>query len=196
VPIEPPRKLHIELWNWLPTVPQTAGRTHTDGHHLLRGLFHSGEFHHELRAGSIPVAERADRAAMKLDQMSRDRQAEAEPRRFARGGRVLLAEPLEDMWQELTVYPVSIILSDDVGVAIPLRDANIDPAAPGCEFDGIVHQIPQHLLQPSRVRHSDGVSSLRKQEQSQLDRAMTVMRNLNMAREECVPDAQCLIPNS
>jgi hypothetical protein len=40
-------------------------------------------------------------------------------------------------------------------------DANIDAAAFGREFDRIVHQIPQHLLQPPGVRQhpTSGVST-------------------------------------
>src|SRR6185437_5365137 len=52
-------------------------------------------------AAPLPFAEGADRAAVQLGNLLDDRQSQAEAPVAARTGRILLAEALEDTWQEV-----------------------------------------------------------------------------------------------
>src|SRR5215210_9534647 len=94
-----------------------------------RASIHRRELNHELRARTLAVAESADPAAMKFDQMFGDGEAEAEARRFTRRRRVLLAESLEDVRQELPVDSMSVVLDDDGDVASLLADPNLNASA-------------------------------------------------------------------
>ena len=96
----------------------------------------------------VAVAVRGDRAAVQFDEMLGDRQAETEAEGDARGRRILLAEALEDVREELGEMPRPLSLTvSAIVIAICARRGS-RRGRRRRELDRVVHQVPQHLLQP------------------------------------------------
>ncbi len=101
----------------------------------------------------LPLSRALDlgRAAVQLDQVADDRQAEPEPAVGAGDRPVGLAEAVEDVRQEVGADADAGVGHPDDGVAPLLAQADLDPARPGGELDGVGEQVPDHLLQPVGV---------------------------------------------
>src|SRR6266404_7024622 len=130
---------------------------------FLRSLrIHAGLFdvvgyrvkcHLESRAITSPAALPFDRAAMKIDKMFRNRQAQAEPAKLTTERRISLLE-----WPEQRSLPFDFN-SDAVISDLKLKTTIIVIGAPDLdlsagrgEFYGVVNQVPKHLLDSNRIR--------------------------------------------
>src|SRR5690348_14178964 len=65
------------------------------------------QLHAEGRAMALSVATRFDRAAVQLDELAHDGEAQAEPAALTRRGAVGLTKAFEDVRQELRIDPLS-----------------------------------------------------------------------------------------
>ena len=83
---------------------------------------------------------------MQLDQVTDNRQPQAEPALLPRDRRVGLAEAVKHVRQELRVYADAAVAHThlDVGVGAPQTD--FDPPILRRKLDGVRHQIPDDLL--------------------------------------------------
>ncbi len=85
----------------------------------------------EGRAKTCAAAGRVDRAAVQLDEVADDRESEPEAAVLARAGRVLLAEAIEDVRQELGLDADPGIADDQQHVAAVAALGQRDAAAAG-----------------------------------------------------------------
>jgi len=92
-------------------------------------------------------ARRLDRAAVQLDQMADDGEAEAEATVLPARRGVGLAEALEDVGEELRLDPHPGVGDDDLDVRVDPRDEHLDLPPLGGELDGVGEQVPDHLLE-------------------------------------------------
>src|SRR6266566_6310605 len=106
----------------------------------------------EGRAVTSPAALHVDRAAMKIDKMFRNRQAQAKPAKLTPHRRVSLLE-----WPEERSLPFDFN-SDPVISDLKLKTTVIVVGAPDLdlsagrgEFHGIVNEVPKHLLDSNRI---------------------------------------------
>ena len=88
-----------------------------------------------------------DRAAVQLDDVADDRQAQAEAAGLARRAGVGLAEPLEHERQELRLNADAGVADDDLDVRVDALEPHLHAAALRRELDGVRQQVPDHLLQ-------------------------------------------------
>src|SRR4051794_11299353 len=88
---------------------------------------------------------------MQFYQLLRDGQAKPETEELARRRRVLLAEPLEYVRQELRRNALAIILHGNLYGLLEQLDAQFHASPAVRELQGVVHDIPEHLLEPARV---------------------------------------------
>ena len=101
-----------------------------------------------------PVALDRDGAAVQLDQMSHDREPEAEAAMTPRRGRVGLPEALEHVGQQLRTDAPAVVADLDRDEPALAHDVHLDPAARFSELDRVGDQVPHHLLQAVRItRH-------------------------------------------
>src|SRR5262245_42311487 len=97
-----------------------------------------------------------DGAAVHLDDLARDAQAEAEAGVSLAKPTAALAELLEDVRQELGIGAGAVVLDADHGPPVAPVDSELDAAARGREVHRIVQQVAHDLLQPSGVaQHGD-----------------------------------------
>ena len=100
---------------------------------------------------AVTFAVHGDLSAVQLHQMPRDGQAEAEAAVPARGAGVLLAEPVEDVRQELGRDADAGVLDDHQHRGRLTRRSDHDLATRRGELDGIGQQVPHDLLQARSV---------------------------------------------
>ena len=121
---------------------------------LLRpGLVHDGDrqAHDERRALALAGALGPHRAAVQLDQLLDDRQAQPQPAVAAGRRGVGLAEPLEDVRQELGPDAHAGVDDGDLDVRVDPLQEHLDAAPLGRELHGVGQQVPDDLLEPGRV---------------------------------------------
>ena len=92
-----------------------------------------------------------DRAAVELDELLGNRQPETEAEGCARRRRVLLTEAFEHVGQETRGNALAVVDDGDLNLAVNAADTHLHAALRRSEFDGVVDQIPQYLLQPARI---------------------------------------------
>jgi hypothetical protein len=86
---------------------------------------------------------------MQFDDLLDDGQAQPQPGCPSFGGSGFLSKPFEDVRQEIGGDPPTVVLNLHFESVARRPDVNLNPAALTREFDGVVNQVPQHLLQPS-----------------------------------------------
>ena len=81
-----------------------------------------------------------------------DRQSEAQSTKFTSDASIGLGERVEDSGQHAGIDSHSAVgyLDDHTLLLSPAADAYA--AAGGRELDGVLDEIPEHLLQPPRIR--------------------------------------------
>ena len=94
---------------------------------------------------------------MHLDDVSHDGQADAQAAILARGGRVGLAEPIEDVRQKSGLDAYAGIFDRDLDLALGAPQARFDAPAFVRELDGVREQIPDGLLQTVGVAEDHAV---------------------------------------
>src|SRR5262245_39093110 len=94
---------------------------------------------------------------MHLDDVSHDGQADAQAAIFARGGRVGLAEPIEDVRQKSGLDAYAGIFDRDRDLALGAPQASLDAPALVRELDGVRKQVPEGLLQTAGVAEGHAV---------------------------------------
>src|SRR5262249_20541256 len=92
-----------------------------------------------------------DEAAVHLDDVARDGQAETQAAIPARVRAVSLAEPLEDVRQEERLDADAGIADRDLDLVSGAPQPRLDAPAFVCELDGVREQIPDGLLQTAAV---------------------------------------------
>ena len=88
---------------------------------------HHRQLHPERRALSLAVARAPHGAAVHLDQLPHDREAEPEPAALARDAAVRLAEALEHVRQELGAMPMPVSLTTISTCEFDPLDAHLHP---------------------------------------------------------------------
>src|SRR5438874_3763349 len=88
---------------------------------------------------------------MQLDEMAGNRQAEAETAMLARERAVALPELVEDVGEKRSRDPDAAVGDLDHAMLLPTRDVDGDGPPVRSELHRIRHQIPDDLLQPSRI---------------------------------------------
>src|SRR5438128_3708762 len=112
----------------------------------LRALAHR-ERDDEDRAPVLARALRAHGAAVKLDDVLHQREAEPEAAVRARARAVALAERLEDVRNELRRDPDARVGDDDLDARLGARETHAHAAARRRELDRVREQVPDDLLQ-------------------------------------------------
>ena len=127
-----------------------------------------GRLDGEGRALALAGALRVHGAAVQLDEVAHDGEAEAEAAVRARAGAVRLAEALEDVGQELGRDALAGVLHLRVETCeSSLRSAHVDaPAAAGVNFTALRHEVPHHLLQAVGIAERPGGSVRRERRAS------------------------------
>src|SRR5580765_6852553 len=100
-----------------------------------------------LRSGAL----RRNRSAMHFHEMLDDRQPQTEAEGRSRRRPVLLAEPFEHVRQKLRGNAAASVLDDQLHEIAVALYVDLDAAAFIAELDGVVYEVPQHLLQPRGV---------------------------------------------
>ena len=115
---------------------------------------HQRQLDADGRAVAHARAHRLDPSAVRLDEVTADRQAEAEPAVRAGERAVGLAEALEQMRQESGAMPSPVSLTVISTCESTRSQPDLHAAAARRELDGVREQVPHDLLQPLRVaRH-------------------------------------------
>src|SRR5215471_21023004 len=107
----------------------------------------------EHRASSFAGADGAHRAAMKLDEMTHDRESQAKAAVTARGRRIRLPEAVEYKRQKVGADPFTGVDHTDLRMVFGALQPDFDAAAGRGELDRIGQKIPDHLLQTDRIAH-------------------------------------------
>src|SRR5262245_45941051 len=63
-----------------------------------------------------------------------------------------LAKPVEDMGQEFRSDSYAGVGHLDFSLSVRISESNFDGVTRRCELDGVVRQIPDHLLKPGGVQ--------------------------------------------
>ncbi len=105
----------------------------------------------ELGAVAEAFARGVDRAAVRLDEVADDGEAEPEAAVAPRGGGVALAEALEDVGQERGRDALAVIAHGDDGGASARGEGDVDLGAARAELDGVGEEVPHDLLEPALV---------------------------------------------
>src|SRR5262249_51304830 len=105
----------------------------------------------EAGALALPLAGGADASPVHLDEVTHDGQAQAEAAVNARAAAVRLAEPLEEVGQEIRPDPRSGVLDGQMGPVAVTDQPDVDLAPRRGELDGIGEEVADDLLEPSRV---------------------------------------------
>jgi hypothetical protein len=110
--------------------------------------------HGERCALPLAVAVRAHRPAVQLDELADDGEPQPQPSLAARAAATGLAEPLEDVRQELGGDPLPVVADDHLDPAAVAAQEQLDVAALRRELDRISEQVAQHLREPVGIaRH-------------------------------------------
>lgn len=119
---------------------------------LLEGARALSEGKIEGRA-TARVAGRANYAAVVLNNVFNDGESKPRPALLARAGLVHAIEALEDSFEGFRRYSRTVILNEHFHPAAVSADATNSHRTLGAAvFDGVIHQIPQHLFQSVNVR--------------------------------------------
>jgi hypothetical protein len=96
---------------------------------------------------------RRDGSGVELDQMARDRQTEPEASMRARARTVRLREAVEHRAQEVCVDASTVVGDRQRHVSARFRNGDTDATTRRRKLDRVRQQVPDNLLQPSRVSH-------------------------------------------
>ena len=91
------------------------------------------------------------RAAVQLDQVSNDRETDAQTAMLTRGTRFTLAEAIEHVGQKLGIDAAARIAHDDFHLRFQLFETHLDAPAAGGELDGVGQEVPDNLLEPVAI---------------------------------------------
>jgi hypothetical protein len=116
-----------------------------------RSRLHGGELDREGGAAAGALALRADRAAVHVDELARDREPEAEPALAPRRRAVGLAEPVEHARKKRGGDSLAGVRDLDAHARARATDAERHAAPGGSELHGVAEQVPEHLLDALRV---------------------------------------------
>ena len=105
----------------------------------------------ERRSGVLAGARGVHGAAVHLDQVADDRQAQPEAAGLPRRAGVGLPEALEHVGQEVGRDADAGVADRHLDVRVDALQPDLDTAAAAGELDGVGQQVPQHLLQPIGV---------------------------------------------
>ena len=97
--------------------------------------------------GSCPGARGPHRPAVQLDQVADDCKPQAKAAVLPRRRAIALAEPLEDVREEIGYYSLAGVPHRELqpGALAPENDLHL--AAPRNEADGVREQVPEHLFE-------------------------------------------------
>src|SRR4029453_2580655 len=90
-------------------------------------------------------------AAVQLHEVLRDRKAKAQSRGTTTAGAILLAKSLEHMRQKFRRDATTVILHDELEMIRRLLNPDCDATSGRREFDRVVNEIPQNLLESTCV---------------------------------------------
>src|SRR6185369_11544588 len=110
-----------------------------------------GQLDDERRASSRAGALGAHVAAVQLDEVAHDREAEPETAEAARRRAVVLPESLEDEGQEPRVDAASRVADGDRDVGNHAPELAANASAGRRELHGVRQEVPEDLLQAPRV---------------------------------------------
>src|SRR5690348_12227743 len=119
--------------------------------------------HAESRAFIFAATLGRHRSAVELNQVANDRQPKSKPAMPAGAAGILLAKPIEYVWQKLGFDSLSRIADDNLSLISGGLQKQLHLAAFRRELDRVRKQIPDYLLQPigiaqhrRRMRIEDG----------------------------------------
>jgi hypothetical protein len=127
-------------------IARTVARRHAGLH---RG--HERQRDGERRPLPFAVRMRRDAPAVHLDELARDREADAETACPASRAAVGLAEALEDVRQKTGDDPASRVGDAQYDLGIRSRQGDLDASVGGRELDRVREQVGDDLLQPIGV---------------------------------------------
>src|ERR1044072_1226502 len=114
---------------------------------------HNGQLDREGRTLSLAFGFGPPAPAVQLDEVADDGEPEAEAAVDARRGLVALPKAVEDIRQERGADARACVFDGDLRMRPLARPADAYPAADGRELDRVQEDVPDHLLQASRVAH-------------------------------------------
>lgn len=99
---------------------------------------------------------------MQVDKLADNGEAETQTTVLASAAGVTLLESIEDSRCQFGCYSLATIGHTDLDVIADLLQTDIDIAAVGCELYGVVHQIPQDLLDPRGISRNPAAIGLQR----------------------------------
>src|SRR5262249_36950029 len=105
-------------------------------------------------AGAVALG--GDAAAVQLDELLDQGEADAEAAVLAAGGGVGLAEALGEGGQEVGIDTPAVVAHDQAGLRVGAVERDLDPAPLEGELDGVGQQVPGHLLEARRISRHRG----------------------------------------
>src|SRR5256714_2650953 len=138
---------------------RTAGLACRRGDGFGRGNVRQRQPHDELAARAGAVASCLDRAAVQLDETAHQREPNAQTALGAVERGVPLHEDIEHAREGVRGDAVAVIADADPDLLLPVIQRGVHPDVPtvGRELDGVVHQVPDGLLQAHGIgEHHDG----------------------------------------
>src|SRR5437899_8185196 len=121
------------------------------GDRLLPHFGDERQPHHEGRALPLTGTLGVDAATVELREVADEREADPEPAVATRASALALSQPVEDIRQDLGRDALPRIADDDLDVRSHALQLYLDPTVLRSELHGILEQIPDDLLQPSRI---------------------------------------------
>src|SRR5262249_22443097 len=112
---------------------------------------HQRELHHERRALSFAGAFRVHAAAVQLDEVPDQREADPPAALSARVPAVALGQAIEDERQDLGADAPAGVADDDFDVRPDPLQLDLDPSILRGELDRVLQQVPDDLLQTPGV---------------------------------------------
>ena len=107
----------------------------------------------EGRSLAFTLALHGNAAAMELDDVPRNGEAQAEASVGSRRRAIGLLEALEDVGQKLGFDALPVVRHAESQGRIDALESEMNAATPRRELDGIAQEVPDHLLQSMRVAH-------------------------------------------
>ena len=124
------------------------------GRNRVRVRGGEGKVDGEDGSAALARALSIDVAAVQLDDVSHDGEAEPEPAVSAADRRLALSESVEDERKELAANALARVADRDPRHRVAALEPDIDAAARRRELDGVGEEVPDHLLQAAVIgRH-------------------------------------------
>src|SRR5437870_11942656 len=92
-----------------------------------------------------------DAATVELREVADEPEADAEPAVATSASALALSQPIEDIRQDVGRDALSRVADDDLDVRAHALQLHLDPTVFRGELHGVLAQIPDDLLEPSRI---------------------------------------------